>query len=349
MATDEKLPSHLVTPLTVNTGAPAISGLQQAVNVPAAQATPSAVQITTNRQALVNTAATLKTVPQTSLLRAVNKISISQILVPIHFPPIHLNTITYHLPLGSAFHTAQGQAFAVSVHFDLSGPATPINFTYSGLPSGVTPVTTVVNFAANASRRIFLNFNVPHSTPLQSSKPFVIHYSGYNGAQKADIPLTLEVNTGFDMQHQLESNWCWAGVSTSVAHFYNPNSTVTQCQVVNNQLGRSDCCSNGGSSACNQYGYLDKALSFVGHLDHVDSSTEPYATVVNQVSVWHPLGIRVAWSGGGAHFIAATGYEQGQLLVIQDPIFGTSVVSYATMFGSYQGSGNWTHSYFTKP
>ncbi|HEY4359072.1 MAG TPA: papain-like cysteine protease family protein [Acidobacteriaceae bacterium] len=349
MATDEKLPSHLVTPLTVHTGTSVATNIPPAANKPIAQATPVAVQLVTNRQSLVNTAAMLQAVPQTSILRSVNKISISQIVLPIRFPPIHLNTIAYTLPLGSAFHTAQGQAFAVSVHFNLSGPATPINFTYSGLPAGVAPVTTVVNFAANASRRIFLNFSVTHSTPLQSSKSFVIHYSGYNGAQKADIPLTLEINTGFDMQHQLESNWCWAGVSTSVAHFYNPSSTVTQCQVVNNQLGRSDCCSNGGSSNCNQSGYLDKALNFVGHLDHVDSSTETYATVVNQVSVWHPFGIRVAWSGGGAHFIAATGYEQGQLLVIQDPIYGTSVVSYATMFGSYQGSGNWTHSYFTKP
>ena len=41
----------------------------------------------------------------------------------------------------------------------------------------------------------------------------------------------------FQVQAQLESEWCWAAVSTSIAHYYNPSSSVTQCQVVNQQLG----------------------------------------------------------------------------------------------------------------
>ena len=336
-----KLVEENLTPLT--SVGQAVQPATTLVNQPAAS------QLQATHIALSNTAALLKTVSKTSLLQPISKISAT--LIPIHWPPILLNSISYTLPLGSAFHCAQGQNFAVSVRFKLNGPATTIHFTYSGLPAGVTPVTTSVAFAANADRRIFLNFNVPHSTPIQSAKPLVVHYSGYAGlvTQKGDIPLTLVVNTGFDMQQQLESNWCWAGTSTSIAHFYNPASTVTQCQVVNNQLGRSDCCANGASSACNQPGYLDKALSFVGHLDHWVGATEPYATVVNEVTAWRPLGIRVAWSGGGAHFIAATGYEQGNLLIIQDPIYQTSIVNYSTMFGTYQGSGNWTHSYFTKP
>lgn len=256
--------------------------------------------------------------------------------------------VIYTLPLGSSFKTAQQQNFAVSVHFDLLGGATTINFSYSGLPAGVTPVTSSVNFAAWASRRIFLNFTVSDDAPLVDNHHFTIHYSAYNGLRQADIPITLTIWSGFPMQHQQQSNWCWAAVSTSVDHWYNPSSTVTQCQVVNQQVGRNDCCQNGGSSNCNVYGFLDQALGYVGRLDHVDSSTESYATVVGQVVTFHPLGIRVAWSGGGAHFIAATGHEQGDMVVIDDPIYGTSVVYYTTLMGTYQGSGNWTHSYFTK-
>jgi hypothetical protein len=277
-------------------------------------------------------------------------ITVLPVIPPIRpWPPILLNHVTYVLPLGSNFRTAQGQNFAVSVHFTVAGPATTINFSYPSLPGGIAPVTTAVNYAANQSRRIFLNFTVPRDQPLINNQTFLIHCSAYSNLWHADIPITLTIWSGFPMQNQLESNWCWAAVSTSVDHFYNVSSTVTQCQVVNNQLGRSDCCNNPGSSNCNVPGYLDKALSFVGRLDHWISGTTTYADVVNQVTAWHPLGIRVAWSGGGAHFIAATGYEQGNLVVIDDPIYGTSVVAYNTLMGTYQGSGNWTHSYYTKP
>ena len=271
-------------------------------------------------------------------------------LTPVDFGSIFklFPIVSYVLPLGSSFRTAPQQGFAVSIRFTLSGDATPINFSYSGLPAGVTPVTSVVNFAGWSSRRIFLNFNVSDDAPLVDHQHFTIHYSAYNGRRQDDIPLTLTIWSGFPMQKQLESNWCWAATSTSVDHWYNPSSTVTQCQVVNAQLSRNDCCNNPGSSNCNVYGYLDKALSYLGRLDHMDSSSESYATIVGQVVTMHPLGIRVAWSGGGAHFIAATGHEQGDMVVIDDPIYGTSVVYYTTLFGSYQGSGNWTHSYFTK-
>jgi hypothetical protein len=257
--------------------------------------------------------------------------------------------VSYTLPLGSSFKSAQQQGFAASISFTIQGDATTIKFTYSGLPTGVTPVTSSSKFNAWSKRRIFLNFNVADDAPLVADKHFTIHYSAYNGQVKADIPLTVTIWSGFDMQRQQQSNWCWAAVSTSVAHFYEFHSTVTQCQVVNQQVGRNDCCQNGSSSNCNVYGFLDQALGFVGHLDHVDSSTETYATVLGQVVTFHPLGIRVAWSGGGAHFIAATGHEQGNMVVIDDPIYGTSVVPYTTLMGTYQGSGNWTHSYFTRP
>jgi hypothetical protein len=62
------------------------------------------------------------------------------------------------------------------------------------------------------------------------------------------------------------------------------------------------------------------------------------------------LGIRVAWSGGGAHFIAAVGTDGGDLVLVADPGTGTSsIVDYTTLQTSYNGSGTWTHSYFTKP
>jgi hypothetical protein len=144
--------------------------------------------------------------------------------------------------------------------------------------------------------------------------------------------------------------WCWAAVSTCVALYYDPASGWTQCTVANGELGRSDCCGAGGSTSCNQYGFLDTALTRVGHLDHMDAAVAPFQAVDDEIDGGRPLGIRVAWSGGGAHFLAIIGYLESDTnyVAVDDPIYGKSDLTYVTLETAYQGSGTWTHSYYTK-
>ena len=155
----------------------------------------------------------------------------------------------------------------------------------------------------------------------------------------------------FSMQYQQQSNWCWAATATSVALFYQPASTWTQCLVANNQTGRSDCCGSGGPGPCNVNGYLNSALSAVGHLNQMVSGVATITQIETEVTYARPLGIRVAWSGGGAHFLCIMGqYGAGgtDYVTVNDPIYGRSDVSYATLQAAYQGSGTWTHTYYTK-
>jgi hypothetical protein len=162
------------------------------------------------------------------------------------------------------------------------------------------------------------------------------------------LPLWDRLN--FQMQHQQQTNWCWAAVSTSVALYYDPASTWTQCTVANGELGRSDCCGAGGGTSCNVYGTLNTALTRVGHLDHMDSTVASFQAVDDEIDGGRPLGIRVAWSGGGAHFLSVIGYLEGatNYVAVDDPIYGKSDLTYATLETSYQGSGTWTHSYYTQ-
>jgi peptidoglycan hydrolase-like protein with peptidoglycan-binding domain len=158
-----------------------------------------------------------------------------------------------------------------------------------------------------------------------------------------------DIDLIFTMQAQQQSNWCWAAVSTSVSLFYDPTSSWTQCKVANAQLSRTDCCGAGASGPCNVYGYLDQGLQEVGHFDHLQNGTVTFQVLRGEIAGSRPLGIRVAWSGGGAHFIAAIGAEVGDLVLVGDPGSGTnSLVDYATLQTSYNGSGTWTHSFFTK-
>jgi hypothetical protein len=154
----------------------------------------------------------------------------------------------------------------------------------------------------------------------------------------------------FQMQHQQQSNWCWAAVSTSVALYYDAASTWTQCTVANGELSRTDCCGTGASTSCNVYGYLNTALTRVGHLDRMDSSVASFQAVDDEIDAGRPIGIRVAWSGGGAHFLAVIGYleDDTNYVAVDDPIYGKSDLTYDTLKTSYQGSGSWTHTYYTQ-
>jgi hypothetical protein len=170
-----------------------------------------------------------------------------------------------------------------------------------------------------------------------------VFVSGYAGEDPVDVVLR------FPIQRQLQSQWCWAGVSASVARYYAPSTTWTQCLIANAQWGRTDCCGTGAAGPCNNPSTLGTALTTVGHFDHQTSAQETLQTVEDELVAGRPLCIRVAWSGGGAHFIVASGTEDDGFVWVSDPGGGTtSLVAYDTLRTAYSGSGTWTHSYFTR-
>ena len=137
----------------------------------------------------------------------------------------------------------------------------------------------------------------------------------------------------------------WAATATSVALYYDASSTWTQPNRAHRLLRprRLDC---------NTAQVLDSPLTIVGDLDHMVVAAETYANIRRQIDFGRPLCLRVAWSGGGAHFLAAKGYDAhggGQIVNVDDPIYGPSDVTYSTLTTNYRGSGTWTHSYYTRP
>jgi hypothetical protein len=155
----------------------------------------------------------------------------------------------------------------------------------------------------------------------------------------------------FTMQAQLESQWCWAACSASVSLFYDSASGWTQCSVVNAELGQSTCCQNGSTSQCNQPWYLDLALARTGNLASWLGGTGTIAQIRNEIRNRRPLGARIGWSGGGGHFVMIAGYrscDPDEYIDVRDPIYGSSDIPRATFASSYQGTGAWTHTYYTE-
>jgi hypothetical protein len=155
----------------------------------------------------------------------------------------------------------------------------------------------------------------------------------------------------FAMQAQTQTNWCWAATATSVSHFYWWWSSWSQCSVANGELGHNDCCNSGVPAACNVPWYLDRALTRTSNFVSMMSGQAGFAQVRAEVDAGRPVGARIGWSGGGGHFMVIYGYSLVagiEYFDIDDPIYGKSHLTVADFSGNYQGSGNWTHTYFTK-
>lgn len=151
----------------------------------------------------------------------------------------------------------------------------------------------------------------------------------------------------FAMERQTQTNWCWAADGASVGNYYWGSGSYTQCGIANSCQNKSTCCSNPGG--CNQYGYLDKALQAAKSFDRMDGGTATFAVLKGRIDSGQPVGTRVAWTGGGAHFMMITGYNtDGNKIDIQDSWYGSTTIAYAAYPASYHGGGTWKETYFTK-
>jgi hypothetical protein len=137
-------------------------------------------------------------------------------------------------------------------------------------------------------------------------------------ATAADGTRTLPIS----VQHQLQSNWCWAACATSTSGFYDPATTWGQCRVVNAELGNAGCCEDGGSGDCNIPWYLDRVLRRTGNFGskvsgraplwlHADDAPDLYVPVGRPVGELEPN--RVYDDGGFMTRLRAEAERMGAL------------------------------------
>lgn len=154
----------------------------------------------------------------------------------------------------------------------------------------------------------------------------------------------------FSCQYQQQTNWCWSAVATSVSHYYNPYSDWTQCALANAELDQATCCDDGSADQCNKPWHLELALQRTGNYAKMTGpATLP--EVEGQIDTGAPFGCRIAWRGGGSHVVVLRGYQEdspASWLLVEDPWYGPSEVTYGTFRSAYQGDGTWTNSYYTK-
>ena len=156
----------------------------------------------------------------------------------------------------------------------------------------------------------------------------------------------------FTMQRQLQTQWCWAATSVSVSEYYDPDTHWSQCTMVNAEKELTTCCRDGSSEDCDTPNVLDAPLSRADVLDHKQTGSVGYDIIRREIDAGRPLAWRIRWSGGGGHFAVIEGYQSfgDEWVAIDDPLYGASDLPVSTLTGgSYQGTGSWSHTYFTRP
>lgn len=153
---------------------------------------------------------------------------------------------------------------------------------------------------------------------------------------------------GFHIPRQEQDNWCWAAVAFGVAAHYG--AVWQQCDIAGLELGQQCCPPGTNTGVCNVPYYLDLALTRVGHFRALIVGAVPLnPQVIAEIIANLPVGVRIGWPDGTGHFVAIAGYSTtgGQFVDVEDPWYSASTVTYAVLQSAYQGSGTWTHTYWT--
>lgn len=158
-----------------------------------------------------------------------------------------------------------------------------------------------------------------------------------------------------DVQAQQQSLWCWLAVATTIEHFFEPSSTLTQCQLADTMLGQSNCCSDPSSAACNQAGDTSAALQQVGHFQsNTDGSLTFFQIKLEIGFAQDPIVVRIKWGNATVgHAVILSGYltdsEGEHWVVVDDPGAGTTELwTYDEFRTAYKGNGTWDITRRTK-
>lgn len=163
-----------------------------------------------------------------------------------------------------------------------------------------------------------------------------------------DSCLVDEVVLSFSVESQLQSNWCWAAIASSIGLFYG-TACLAQEEVVRRVLkipGASLVEKNS-----NQQITLDKSLKLVNCFSHWSLGWPSFERLLLEISAGRLPCARIEWLKGGAHYLVIKGITpEKQLLHIEDSLHGPSVEAYQKFPKHYQDTGAiWTETYWTAP
>lgn len=160
----------------------------------------------------------------------------------------------------------------------------------------------------------------------------------------------------FNMQEQLQTQWCWAATAASIASFYEDDPMLLQCEVASRCLSM-DCCVDPlprpppPDWEGNRLYTLSRALTILGHLSEpIVKQPLSFEEIVNEIDAQRPVCCHIQFEDNPGHFNAIVGYDAStQDVIVRDPSprYGDGVYPYESFKLNYHG-GQWDQSYRTR-
>lgn len=154
------------------------------------------------------------------------------------------------------------------------------------------------------------------------------------------------------VNQQLKSRWCWAAIASAVATYYQ-TMCIDQQQIAGRLLAdlnvKSGLYTNDDLLEKNVNFKLDVALKYVQCFSHWAIGKPVFERIQFEINQGRPLGVRLEWFKGGAHYILVTGYnDQEGSIMIEDPLHGPGMYGFDRFPETYRESGAvWTETFFT--
>jgi hypothetical protein len=182
-------------------------------------------------------------------------------------------------------------------------------------------------------------------------EPFNAKKENYSAVRAAKERRLNSRVLDFVMQRQELPKWCWAAISSSLAHYYRAER-CGQHEIASALLG-FDCSrfrqEQDVRSRCDDYAMLDEALRLARCYSHWSPERPTFERICGEIDHDRPVCVHVQWHRGGSHYVVVTGYyfDSGELYV-EDPSHGPSVQNFETFPRNYRMSGGlWRGTFWT--
>lgn len=149
----------------------------------------------------------------------------------------------------------------------------------------------------------------------------------------------------FKTQKQMQGNWCWAAVTSSVSFFFTEQSAWTQNVIVGNMID-SSCfdIGNGSSPVCDVVNDAATALYRTGNFSGQLQRCLELNEIMMQIDSGYPVCCQITWPGINiSHFVVIYGYD-GNNLIIGDTQAGVTSCDYNQFLTDYRTGGNWVRT-----
>lgn len=152
----------------------------------------------------------------------------------------------------------------------------------------------------------------------------------------------------FIIQHQQESEWCWAAVAATIDQYFNPLSPLRQCDVATRVLGSDNC-----SNPINEPAILGDAVQVVNPQRVNLERALNFDELRREIDAGRPVCCAIEWTGGGGHAVVVTGYRvltSGvRHIHVEDPLNASGDFDFDEFRNAYYGHGTWVETALISP